>query len=390
MKYFEIQCRDPIVARDGRPFDSGGKMRATTWLVPSVLAGSFRTLLGKKIDSTFSGDLPDRLKKVSVHGFFPMAENKLYFPKPEDCIAKPNQNNKDLKKEDPILLQTKPQTCHPDQGCDLPPGNLLPVMLTSEQSKADFKPAAVPEWWPADAFENWLINEEVALNETFLRKPEEDQRTHLEVEETSGTAEDGMVFTTTSLSLEALPSYGIERKHTQVSYPIRVEAEGDLHNHCNNLDQKHPLGGERRLVHWREANQQSKLWECPKKVSDALTKNPKNVRLILATPSIFKDGWKPAWLTLKDGFLQGNPPGSGVTLKLVGASIARWKAVSGWSLAKPYGPKPTRRMVPAGSVYFFECITGNPADLTNHWLKSVADEEQDQRDGFGLSLWGIW
>jgi CRISPR-associated protein Cmr3 len=59
-------------------------------------------------------------------------------------------------------------------------------------------------------------------------------------------------------------------------------------------------------------------------------------------------------------------------------------------LAEPRGPKPVRRMVPAGGVYFFELLKGQSSDLEKLWLESVSDEEQDRRDGFGLATWGIW
>ena len=107
--------------------------------------------------------------------------------------------------------------------------------------------------------------------------------------------------------------------------------------------------------------------------------------MVLATPAIFKDGWKPGWLT---NGLEGEL--YGVKLKLVGVSNGRWKAISGWSLASPRGPKAIRRMVPAGSVYFFKCGQGVATQLANHWLQSVSDDPQAQRDGFGLALWGTW
>ncbi|MFO1429290.1 MAG: type III-B CRISPR module-associated Cmr3 family protein [Candidatus Competibacteraceae bacterium] len=75
-----------------------------------------------------------------------------------------------------------------------------------------------------------------------------------------------------------------------------------------------------------------------------------------------------------------NSPGTG-----------RWQPMSGWSLEQGRrGPKPLQRLVPAGSVYFFQVIAGDASQLADRWLQSVADEPQDQRDGFGLALWGIW
>jgi CRISPR-associated protein Cmr3 len=115
------------------------------------------------------------------------------------------------------------------------------------------------------------------------------------------------------------------------------------------------------------------------------------IRMVLATPAVFSDGWKPAWL---DESLVGTPPGANGALKLVGMSIERWRAVSGWSLAnlpnQPRGPKPVKRVVPTGGVYFFEVIDGSASELADRWLEPVSDDEQDRRDGFGLAVWGTW
>jgi CRISPR-associated protein Cmr3 len=89
--------------------------------------------------------------------------------------------------------------------------------------------------------------------------------------------------------------------------------------------------------------------------------------------------------------LTGRPFDNGPRLRLVGSTIERWRAVSGWSLADPRGPKPVRRIVPAGGVYFFDVEDEeNAAGLVDHWLQSVSDGEQDRRDGFGLAVWGTW
>lgn len=102
---------------------------------------------------------------------------------------------------------------------------------------------------------------------------------------------------------------------------------------------------------------------------------------MLTTPAVFRGGWKPGWLSNE---LVGTPPGGTVVLRLVGLSIQRWRAVSGWSLAnlpgRPRGPKPVRRLVPEGGVYFFETVDGKASDLAGHWLESVSDDEQDRRD----------
>jgi CRISPR-associated protein Cmr3 len=123
--------------------------------------------------------------------------------------------------------------------------------------------------------------------------------------------------------------------------------------------------------------------------------------MVLASPAVFEHGWRPGWLN-EDKSRVGCAPGSSVKLRLVSLISQRWRAVSGWSYepvmdkgdakqgARP-GPKPIRRLMPAGGVYFFELEPGSSAaDLANSWLEPVSDRAADRADGFGLALWGVW
>jgi CRISPR-associated protein Cmr3 len=110
--------------------------------------------------------------------------------------------------------------------------------------------------------------------------------------------------------------------------------------------------------------------------------------MVLATPALFDDGWKPKWAR------EGRPPGldarDDIKLKLVSACVPRWRPLSGWNFEiGKTGPKAVRRLAPAGSVYFFE-VSGAASALARLWLRPVSDQPQDRRDGFGLALWGTW
>ena len=86
---------------------------------------------------------------------------------------------------------------------------------------------------------------------------------------------------------------------------------------------------------------------------------------------------------------------AGLRAKLVAAAVGRPVTVSGWDLIENI-PKPSRRLVPAGSVYFVE-LQGEP-DLgaVRQWVGALwlqpwaSQPEQDRRDGFGLILVGAW
>lgn len=391
----QLTPHDPLVARDGRPFGAGqgNRMHGLPWPLPSVVAGSFRTALVKAGTGDFTGDMPKTLlEKVCVHGAFPVSmkdgkPQEMYLPAPNDAVTEATDDGNYIK----IVHRVQP--LENVGGCDFPEAlPLRPVMLPD--GVTDFKPADSPAWWPVSKFADWLLNKPIAFDKEFLKAPVQSMRDHVALDTDRGAAEEGQIFASSNLNVTHLPRFYVRgseeaknaktctERFAEVTLSARVTID-DPTLHQTNIDIWHPLGGERRLVHWKQAN--SKLWVCPDTILDALKKT-KQVRMILATPAIFKDGWKPGWLT-KD--LEGEL--SGVKMKLVGASNGRWKAVSGWSLAPPRGQKPIRRMVPAGSVYFFKVLAGDASQLADKmWLQSVSDDLQEQRDGFGLATWGIW
>lgn len=389
-----LTARDPIVARDGRPFGAGqgNRMRGLNWPLPSVVAGSFRTALVKanpQLD--FAGDMPQRLMEIEVAGVFPSVGQELYLPAPNDCVWDEGTNK---------VHRVQPVTLTQDEGVDFPSSGLDPVRLTKEQAENDFKAKTIPAWWPRSKFEKWLIPTHAGyqsewFDSGFLDKAKTEIRDHVCLDANTGAAAEGQIFATAGLNVTHLPRYGVSDSKTfaerlcEITLSVRVMTTDKAFEHVGKLNVWHPLGGERRLVHWQHS-EASDLWKCPEPVRIALGE-AKRIRMVLTTPAIFEHGWRPNWLDAHT--LTGKATGDAPTLKLVGISNARWKAVSGWSLAKlkdqPRGPKPIRRMVPAGSVYFFE-TTDNAASLADRWLQSVCDREQDRRDGFGLAVWGTW
>ncbi|MCF6192454.1 MAG: type III-B CRISPR module-associated protein Cmr3, partial [Candidatus Hydrothermae bacterium] len=84
---------------------------------------------------------------------------------------------------------------------------------------------------------------------------------------------------------------------------------------------------------------------------------------------------------------------TGVRLRIIGAAVGRPVHVSGWDY-KERAPKPSRRLAPSGSVYFFEIEEGDDHAVERFidevWLTPISDGEQDRRDGFGVALLGVW
>ena len=394
----KLTPRDPLIARDGRPFGMGQglRMKSLDWPYPSVLAGSLRSYLfkgekekkGEKLDYAAT---VKSLKQLDIAGPVPYFNGQLYRPAPKDLLVYEDEDNGNQR----TVMVLRPEEPPDGGGCDLPTG-LNPVKVSKEA-----KPAKSPAFWSMANMTYWLLGKDLEKlvppeNPTptsgFLDAPGKDERMHVSIEPDTYTAKEGMLFKTVGLDLTVnsqAPRGGLNPHfHAEpLSLAARVTAEGDWHNRLAQLDTLHPLGGERRLVRWK-AEREHKTWECPGEIGKAL-RNTQGVRLVLATPGIFKQGWLPGWI--KPDW-KGKPPGSSVELQLIGACVERWKPISGWGLENgSVGPKRVRRLVPAGSVYFFKIVPGSAAELLDKlWLHSVADDDQDRRDGFGLALWGLW
>lgn len=403
--YLNLTLFDPLVARDGRPFGigQGNRMRGLSWLFPSVLAGAFRTALVKSGTGDFSSPTPSRLRQIAVAGPLPVADGQLYLPAPLDCLL--GKGVAADGKQALQLFQLRPHRLGENEGVDFPEeaDHLQPVLLSEQQSSQDFKPQAPPAWWPLDKYVQWLTTyreqwDSSWFDQRFLQAPLRQMRDHVSLDPQRGAALENRLFATANLYMSHLPRYGrfkpdAPRKSPLVEQlaPVSLSARVELPEDeplpdgvpsLNDWQVWHPLGGERRLVHWQTADQH-RLWQCPPEVKQAL-ENAQYVRMVLVTPAIFSGGWKPGWL---NSGLTGTF--GGVKLELVGVCCGRWQAVSGWCL-ETQKPKPTRRMVPSGSVYFFRCCAGTAGDLAQQWLRSVCDDEQEQRDGFGLAVWGTW
>jgi CRISPR-associated protein Cmr3 len=93
--------------------------------------------------------------------------------------------------------------------------------------------------------------------------------------------------------------------------------------------------------------------------------------------------------------ISGSTIRGGVAATLRAAAVPRMQVISGWDLAAKGGsgsPKPTRRLAPAGTVYFvtWEQSADVHTWLEATWMQNVSDTERDQLDGFGLAAIGVW
>ena len=387
-----IRPRDPMMFRDGRPFNAGQGARTIGFPLPSTVAGYVRTrLYGEENfrSPSFTPEEKKRVLAVSLKGPFLACqthENKweLAFSAPADAAAY------EAGKANLEIAPLRPARGWPEgSGCDLPHlGETQLVPLTGLENRKASEHS--PPYWTATQTLSWLAQTGFQKwyktpNEMGFQALPEQARIHTEIQSERRNVKETMLFRTTSLEFEydgefhSSPS-DPERppKRRGVRAPLArgvfagVEAPG---GRWANPDGLAPFSGERRLAVWSTVDD---LLPPPQAVDGNL------IRLQLVTPGRFGNGWCPAWVS------QGTPPDCrGLKLKLISAAVKRAVPISGFDMTKK-GPdriRSTRFLAPAGSVYFFEVLEGDPRRL---WLQSISDSEQDRLDGFGLVLMGGW
>jgi len=101
---------------------------------------------------------------------------------------------------------------------------------------------------------------------------------------------------------------------------------------------------------------------------------------VLLTPGLFKEGAFPVAV---------------LGARVVAGVVPRPETITGFDLSlgedgRARGPKPTRRAVAAGSVFWVDLSGVDVAEwLGKVWWHAISDEEQDRRDGFGLAVVGV-
>ena len=155
----EITCRDPIVSRDGRPFGAGqgNRMRSLDWPLPSVLAGSLRSTLGKSANKIFRS----KQRRICFgRDCRPAATGGRTTPLPFPRGLRRRSATK--------TASAVPQAA--GDGCDSP----RRAFSLCKSRLPTIQPEAAPAWWPQDRYAAWLAGEEIAFDQKFLRAAEAD------------------------------------------------------------------------------------------------------------------------------------------------------------------------------------------------------------------------
>jgi CRISPR-associated protein Cmr3 len=408
MKTWVIEPRDPLIVRDGRPFSAdvaGARATSLDFPFPSTIAGGVRTRQGlaEQIDFT----LPDKseearaelanklqaLRQIEVRGPLLVeldageAIADWLLPAPADAFwGELKTAEGEVLREKAKLIRLHPLQIPPGAFVNLPDDLPCPVGTWAENGKPFAKP---PRFWKSEKYAAWLLDPKEEAEADVAgwgdSGPPKDTRTHVGILPDSQTALDGALYQTRGLEFTR------QQKRNHPFNPSRLALA--VWTAADKLKGLRPFGGERRLTHWRESNQSAEehFKACKTavlgKIKQQRDGQTYHCRVLLLTPAHFTSGYSRDW-TLGQTDLQ---------VELQAAAINRPQVVSGWDFDRTKSnhgqAKPSKRLAPAGSVYFLK-LTGEEkavdAWCEKVWLRSVSDGEQDQRDGFGLAVLGTW
>jgi len=379
MKTWIIEPHDSFIARDGRPFGLIAGVRASSlpFPFPSTTTGGVRTRDGLDAEGVFDTNKTSDVKNLEVRGALLVEIDdddnvvQWYANAPADALL---LDAADKDKDKAKVCRLVPGELPNGASTNMPDG-LLPLYL---KSKDKSKPHDAPRFWKWDKFKEWLIEPKdfdvPSLYDFGISGLPQDERSHVAIEGETQASEEGKLFQTRGLEFTRQKQEKKLGTATRLALAVSTDA-------ANINKGVASLGGERRLVSWRDFQGTENIFDstCPKEIVESIVEN-QTCRVVLLTPAYFEQGWKPTWI-IQDG-----------NLELKAAAIQRTQVISGWDF-EIQKPKPTRRLVPAGSVFFFK-LNGNKDQIENWiartWMNCISDDEQSRKDGFGLAVLGTW
>ncbi len=366
-----IEPWDVLFLRGNKLFgDPGSYGEALVPPWPSVAAGAIRSAIlvrdgidparfatGQQPHKTLG--TPEKPGTFTVHAFTLARQTDgrteaLYAP-PADLVIS--------KADDESLVVQRLTPHRPARGIDCSlPTEQLPVLTQAGRSK----PAS--GWWLTEAgYATYLKGGEIMTPDKGKKKSEHmihadqlwamDERVGVGLEPARRRAEDGRLFTVQAVAfrkgvgfLAATEGDGFEQETL-----LRFGGDGRAAR-CRNVDYRPPAVDLEAIC---EAG-------C--------------CRIVLTTPGIFPEGWRPPGMAADGSFEL-----MGVKGRVVAAAVGRAEVISGWDLAR-WQPKSARRAVPTGSVYWLEDLQATPdtlAKLGSHGLwPETSYDAQRKAEGF--------
>ncbi len=365
VRTIRIDAVDTLFFRDGKPFTMG----AETWAdavfppPPSVVYGALRNQYfgenpGQLNLANTTGDPTSTLK---IHSIALLKEDillkkdRLFFPLPLDYVADKT------KKLTGLLLQRQEP---PEMVSSCWPGIISVFAASNDQSVKTESQGFLD----GEIFSVYLKSPPSTVSYTTLKQ-------HSTPEPKIGIARNGKTHT-----VEEGRLYRVDMRRLQAERKFGDPPSSPLSLYVQFsglpiADQGvFRLGGEGKLAAYQSV-------DVP--LPTAPTIQGERLKLYLATPAIFDQGWLPSWIDSKT--LQVGGKYQHLQLTLETALPGKPINIGGFDM-KAGRPKIMRRAVPAGSIYVFTCKGDIQQAVTAFHNQCISDISS--HEGFGLTFVG--
>lgn len=385
--------RDGLFLKDGRGWftSESGRAGVVEWPFAGTVRGALRTCLGHAHEEVTGASLKpaDWLslnRDLAVSAVLPLCRavggrlsaTARRWPAPRDAVMFTGEDAVRPLLPRPAVGTTSTIPLSSDHD-----SVAIEALRHPEPRGAIGKAATMPTWWSDETFTAWLCGmpvtaEAVSIGERLAMRVQ----THVTIDAATAAATEGGLFSSTVIEpLSRSPEGG-------QTHEWAVAAIGSGFDAATIAGRLARLGGDSRMA--RCDALPPDVFAIPEPLKKCFASGPRGLRLTLVSHTGFEHGWRPNWLAVRDRHFSGDLPGVG-SVVLRAACVGRPVHVSGWDMAARQ-PKPTRRLAPAGSVYFFEKADGTAfttADAEALWLRPIG-EAQVEGEATGAVVPGVW
>ncbi|MBC7248562.1 MAG: type III-B CRISPR module-associated protein Cmr3 [Actinobacteria bacterium] len=392
---FEITPFDPLFFRDGKPFTMGDEAMAGSVFPPppSTVYGALRSAYiayNGGLERFAAGEMkeavgtPEEPGSFALKGVFLRMGEETLLPAPLDLGREKDPNDPNRKN---LLLRLEPAP-KKSLPCLLPPNRDMELMLLP-QSGSLMKDSS-GYFISLSSFREYLKcaasdYHGYPLHDVVMQEPKlgikRDAATH--------ASQEGFLY---RVNMHRLGFRNRDGSITSSSFLVDCEGANDYPDGFFVR-----LGGDGKPCTVRKLNGVEQPRSSKQESNDIKSriKQSKRFKLYLATHAIFKNGWLPSLflgrgergaIELVDRGERGKIEPAGLRLRLLYAGIGKPLHIGGWDVHRNV-PKPMRRAVPAGSVYYFEILEGDIEEVLRRFdYANISDDCPEQ--GFGLSFVG--
>lgn len=320
MKLLRIKALDTLFFRDGKPFTMGDDTVGVSIFppAPSVFRGFLRSLyFADGGDTSIAGKTNDPTQNISIDFFSFMKSDtdEFLFPVPTDLIIDKNDTDNNMS-----------YLCYDEN--TLPASSYkfykLPFILKTQDDAVNvkLKETSGRIYFSLNQLNNYIQGEDPGQGVELKDMITEEAKIGI------GRDDDTRTTSDTKLLYQIVMQRPQNKKLSSLDFVVGYSG---CELPLDKLSGVARIGGEGKLVQIAE--------ESIPTIQKPEVNNL--VKMYLATPAIFTEGWKPEKL-FEDHCID-----------VAACSLGRYRSFGGWDVAKRE-PKPMYRAVPAGSVYYLK------------------------------------